>query len=166
MVGRVDCTHDFEVCDLLVNHNQASNQSYPYMVMFTAEKGYRYEGAINAEAIYNDFLQEDKFKQFPVHGGKDYTTSRVIADGKALINQIMEKNNKEKQVYEPHWLDEQFAHLFAPYISWIFFQLNLDYFRKNTKILLFSAGILVPILIVLYHLAEAVVGCSSKKKKE
>mgnify|MGYP003911097193 CR=1 FL=1 len=34
-VGRADCTYDFEVCDLFVNHHVLSNATYPLLIMVT-----------------------------------------------------------------------------------------------------------------------------------
>ena len=34
-VGRVDCTHDYEACDLIVNHMTSSNETFPYMLYMT-----------------------------------------------------------------------------------------------------------------------------------
>ena len=45
---RADCTHDFEICDLLVNHLDSSNGTFPYMVMASPEQIYLYEGPLKA----------------------------------------------------------------------------------------------------------------------
>ena len=85
-VGRVDCTHDFEACDLLVNHLESSNQTYPYIMMLTPSKGaYVYDGELKAEEIRENFVKNKKYEKFGKHGGKGYSTSKLIKDGSAYI---------------------------------------------------------------------------------
>ena len=87
-IGRVDCTYDLESCDLLVNHVKESNQTFPYMIMFTKERSHVYIGPINADKIYNDFIIDNKFLGFPIHGGKGYTTKQIMAEGGKFIISI------------------------------------------------------------------------------
>lgn len=87
-IGRIDCTFDREPCDLLVNHIEASNGTFPYMIMFTKERSHVYKGEIDAEKIFKTFIKGKKFLDFPHHGGKGYTTKRVLNEGRDNINKI------------------------------------------------------------------------------
>lgn len=81
-VGRADCTYDFEPCDLFVNHIKSANQTYPYILMLDRHKSFVYTGRINATEIYENFVKAKRYMEYPVHGGKSFTTRRVINDGK------------------------------------------------------------------------------------
>ena len=94
-VGRVDCTHDFEACDLFVNHNTQSNKTYPFMIMATKERSYIYSGKIDAEHIIKTFISNEQYREFPIHGGKGYTTKRIINDGRAYIEKEMQRREDE-----------------------------------------------------------------------
>jgi hypothetical protein len=71
---RADCTFDKEACDLFVNHIDASKGKYPFMVMATSQRTYIYEGPIDANKINDDFIADEKYLNFAVHGGKGHST--------------------------------------------------------------------------------------------
>ena len=64
---------------------------------------------------------------------------------------------------DPYWIDEAFAYLFAGTISTIFFHIGYDYWRKETKILIFTAGVLIPLAVVIY---QGVMSYIDKEKNE
>jgi len=77
-IGRVDCTYDLEPCDLLVKHIPESNNTFPYIIMLTRERTHVYDGPIIAEEIYTKFIKGKGYQKFPLHGGKGYTTKRIL----------------------------------------------------------------------------------------
>lgn len=76
-----------EVCDIFHSSVEASNNTFPYLMIATNVRAYAYVGSdgkslpIVAKDIYNNFLQNDNFKKFPQHGGKGKTTKDVIRSG-------------------------------------------------------------------------------------
>lgn len=42
--------------------------------------------------MYNTFISKRQYMKFPVHGGPDYTTVRLIEDGKNLVVSKLEKD--------------------------------------------------------------------------
>ena len=46
-VGRVDCSYDLFICDLLVNHDELIKNIYPIVVMVTKDKIYLYANKTN-----------------------------------------------------------------------------------------------------------------------
>ena len=75
-----------EICSLLVHHTKDYDESKRLMILFTEGRSYQYpKDVINADEIHKDFLSDEKYKKFPVWGGKSYTTQRVIRDGKEYI---------------------------------------------------------------------------------
>ena len=89
-IGRVDCTFDLEPCDLLVKHIPASNNTFPYIMMLTRERTHVWEGPIIAEEIYTKFIKGKGYQNFPHHGGKGYTTKRILQEGREYIVKIQE----------------------------------------------------------------------------
>ena len=47
-IARADCTFDKEACDIFVNHIDASNGTYPFLMMATPQRIHIYDGPINA----------------------------------------------------------------------------------------------------------------------
>lgn len=76
-----------EVCDIWKKSVESANHTYPYLMIATNVRAYAYVDAagkslpIEADKIFNDFLQNENFKKFPVHGGKGKTTKDVIRSG-------------------------------------------------------------------------------------
>jgi len=120
-IMRVDCTHEFEFCDIFVSHKNVSNGTYPFMVMATPERTHIWNGPIEWVRIYNEFIKDDKYKKFEVFGGKGYTTERIIKDGKEYVGAIFARRNAEMRAMQPWLISEGFAYLFAPTIGQIFF---------------------------------------------
>lgn len=58
-IMRVDCTHEFEFCDIFVSHKNVSNGTYPFMVMATPERTHIWNGPIEWVRIYNEFIKDD-----------------------------------------------------------------------------------------------------------
>jgi hypothetical protein len=150
-VVRADCQYDHEACDLFVNHKQASNNTYPYILMLTEQKTYVYSGKLEALEMYNTFVSKREYMKFPVHGGPSYTTVRIIEDGKKLVVSKMEEERERREENMPWWIDEQFGRVFAPFIGWFYYTIGLDFWSKQAKVTIFIAGILTPALIGLYH---------------
>ena len=48
-----------------------------------------------------EFISENKFKTFPVFGGKGYTTERIIEDGKNYIQNILKKRDEDMKMESP-----------------------------------------------------------------
>ena len=94
-VGRVDCTHDLEACDLLVNHIPKSNRTYPYTLMLTTKKGaFIYNKEINADNIYTEFIKAKRYEKFEKHGGM--TTQTLINKGKMYVSERIQIMEAEK----------------------------------------------------------------------
>jgi len=66
---------------------------------------------------------------------------------------------------DPLWIDEAFAFFFASSISSLFFHIGYDYWRKEAKILVFIAGILIPVCIILYQGAMSFIAKDKNEKK-
>ena len=47
-IARADCTFDKEACNIFVNHIDASNGTYPFMILATSQRTHIYNGPINA----------------------------------------------------------------------------------------------------------------------
>ena len=58
-----------------------STDKFPQMLMITKERTHVYEGPIEAEKIFNEFISDQKYLDFKVQGGKGYTTCRLIQEG-------------------------------------------------------------------------------------
>ena len=56
-----------------------------------------YTGPIEAEKIYNEFIKDNKFLEFPIHGGKGYTTKQIMSEGGKFIIKIQNSfHDREK----------------------------------------------------------------------
>jgi hypothetical protein len=53
--------------------------------MVTPQKCYVYFGILDASHIYNQFLKDEQYLRSFVHGGSNYTTRRIIDEGKDYI---------------------------------------------------------------------------------
>ena len=84
-IARADCTFDREACDIFVNHLDASKGKYPFMVMATPQRTHIYNGPIDAQKIYDDFLKEEKYLEFEIHGGKGHSSAKIIENGLKFI---------------------------------------------------------------------------------
>ena len=94
-------------------------------------------------------MKDDKYKDFEVLGGKGHTTSKVIENGLQYIKDLAIKADQKKRANDPYWFEEAFAFCFARAISMMFFHLGFDYWRKECKIIVFIAGVLIPAIIVI-----------------
>ena len=150
-VARVECTHDFEVCDMFVNHLQSSNETFPYMVYATTDKGYIYPHRINADEIYQNFISMGKYKTFPVHGGPGYSTAKMFEEGRDYISKKMIAETLQEEADRPYFIDEMFAKVFGEYIGYIFYQLGFDHWRPLSKVIIFCGFFFMPIVIGLFE---------------
>jgi len=116
----------------------------------TETKSFVYNGPIIADHIIDDFLKDDQYLKAEVHGGPGYTTTRIINDGKNFVAQKIEELDMIRYNEQPYWFDRHFAVFFSRPISSLFFHLGLDYWRKNAKIAVFTMGVLVPSVIVIF----------------
>jgi hypothetical protein len=169
-VLRVDCTHEFEFCDLFVNHKDVSNGTFPFMVMATQERTHIWDGPIEWVRIYNEFIKGDKYKSFPIFGGKGYTTERILDDGKEYVAKIFKQRDREMKAMQPWMISEGFAYIFASIIGQIFWHAGYDHFKKETKIAIFVGAFIIPLMISIYNLIkvqiEKTVETKSKTKKK
>ena len=86
-LARADCSFDLEPCDLMVNHLESSNGTYPLLMMLTEFRSYIYSGPLNADDIYNTFVKDKKYIGFKYHGKEkgDYTFRRMMDDGRDYV---------------------------------------------------------------------------------
>ena len=77
-MGRVDCTYDHEVCDLFVNHVNESKHTYPLVLMVTEDHMFIYDKPIIADNIIKDFISNEQYKNYKIHGGNKTATSKVL----------------------------------------------------------------------------------------
>ena len=89
--------------------------------MTTKERSYVYTGKIDAEHIVNTFISNEKYREHQIHGGKGYTTKRIINEGRAYIEREMERRDLEQAALQPWAIDEAFAYVFADLIGSIFY---------------------------------------------
>ena len=68
-VVRVNCNVDLEICDLIVNHMRDDKDNFPLMLMATPALTHVYEGPINAEDIFNNFIKDEQYSKFSTYGG-------------------------------------------------------------------------------------------------
>ena len=48
------------------------------MIMATSKRTHVFEGEIDAQKIYDQFVAEDKYLDFPVLGGKGHSTQMIF----------------------------------------------------------------------------------------
>ena len=63
------------------------------MIMTTKERSYVYSGKIDAEHIVNTFISNEQYREHQIHGGKGYTTKRIINEGRGWIEKEMERRD-------------------------------------------------------------------------
>lgn len=91
------------------------------MIMVTKERSYVYTGKIDAEHIANTFISNEKYREHQIHGGKGYTTKRVINEGRGYIEREMERKEMALEALQPWVIDDIFAYMFADLIGSMFY---------------------------------------------
>lgn len=56
---------------------------------------------------------------------------------------------------QPWLIDRAFAWCFADMIGFTFWQLGLDFWKKQSKVTMFCLVVLAPILIILFHALDS-----------
>ena len=92
-VLRVDCSVEHEICDIYKNH---IDKVFPQLVLVTKERVYSYGVSdsnyhpIVAQDVLASFIQNQNYKNFPVHGGSGTPTRELIRRGHDYVQTIIE----------------------------------------------------------------------------